>query len=306
MRGLVSKIIIMLLFSMIGVVHLMSVEYHLNTKDLDSFLSFAEEYKKLALKFENNAMGMSVNDIYYSENTQLYTATNNFLQKKKWNDQKFNDFIYIVSVSLEAIVYHKEFGESDDDPFKDLSKKTLEIVMSRQEELLKYFNVEDYSDINLEDMDLDSLESELLDSENLDSKKLKNNRDGSSKNHQIQTGRYKMEIDGDSHPGWGNYLQIQSVSKEKITGEAGLDWGIGPQARMPMDWEKMYNEPFVARLTGNRFAFKVVVAGEFKNVQSEYHFDLTVNDGEIIGMVEITAVIDRSSLIECKVKAVLE
>lgn len=83
-------------------------------------------------------------------------------------------------------------------------------------------------------------------------------------------GHYYLNIQGLSRYGT-DILRIRFMSDGKVTGEVGLDWGIGPQARTPMEHEKYYNLPFEAKVIhgGKAFRFQVTV-----NRKTVYDFTL--------------------------------
>jgi hypothetical protein len=82
------------------------------------------------------------------------------------------------------------------------------------------------------------------------------------------TGDYRFQIPG--HSGWrgGDRLLIQSVSGSRIAGRLILDRDIGPEARMPMEWEKIYDIPFDETVRDHRIFLKAVTgegqAGEIR------------------------------------------
>ncbi|MDH4127738.1 MAG: hypothetical protein OEV44_03220 [Spirochaetota bacterium] len=58
-------------------------------------------------------------------------------------------------------------------------------------------------------------------------------------------GKYKLHLSGYPNSGYQNhFIEIKSISGKKITGIVGLDFSIGPQARMPMPWEKLHELKF--------------------------------------------------------------
>lgn len=73
-------------------------------------------------------------------------------------------------------------------------------------------------------------------------------------------GNYYLNMQGLTRYGT-DIIRIKTVSEKKVTGEVGIDWGIGPQARTPMAHEKYYNIPFEAKVIhgGNSFQFLVTV-----------------------------------------------
>jgi hypothetical protein len=87
-------------------------------------------------------------------------------------------------------------------------------------------------------------------------------------------GKYTLKIENDSHHGFANYIEISKIENNKVTGMIGIDWNLGPEARKPMDWEKLYEQSFVAELKGKDFGFAVDIAKEFKNVAAVYTFSL--------------------------------
>lgn len=42
-------------------------------------------------------------------------------------------------------------------------------------------------------------------------------------------------------------VKIDSLEGNKVTGRLALDFGLGPEARKAMKWEKIHNIPFVGR-----------------------------------------------------------
>jgi hypothetical protein len=128
--------------------------YSLVEEDLASFLGFADEYREMASKFVKDAKTLTVDEIFNTDDMKLLTATQNLLQKKKWTYEKMIDFIYAVTMSLEALSYYETFGypeevdgENEEDPFSFLPRKNLELVKKYKSGLEKYFTVTNYEDI---------------------------------------------------------------------------------------------------------------------------------------------------------------
>ncbi len=77
-----------------------------------------------------------------------------------------------------------------------------------------------------------------------------------------QKGSYVLRIEGLSRYGT-DFIRILDAGEREVAGEVGIDWGIGPQARAPQEWEKLYREPFKAKIIneGRAFRFIVTIAG---------------------------------------------
>lgn len=84
------------------------------------------------------------------------------------------------------------------------------------------------------------------------------------------------------------YLQVTGSDETTVSGIIGIDWSIGPQARVPLPWEKFYEIPFVAKLTndGSAFEFSVTIADR---KEYRFHFFCAYNEFKpaLSGYVEI-------------------
>jgi hypothetical protein len=128
--------------------------YSLTEEDIKLFLSFADEYREMASTFVKDAATMSVDEIFNTDDMKLLTATQNFLKNKKWTYEKMIDFIYTVTMSLEALSYYETIGypeevdgEDEEDPFSFLPRKNIDLVKKYKSGLEKYFTVTNYEDV---------------------------------------------------------------------------------------------------------------------------------------------------------------
>lgn len=78
-------------------------------------------------------------------------------------------------------------------------------------------------------------------------------------------GHYILRMEGLSRYGT-DFIIITAVGTTGVSGEVGIDWGIGPQARTPQEWEKLYRMTFRAEKVhgGNAFRFTVEIAGRLR------------------------------------------
>ncbi len=70
-------------------------------------------------------------------------------------------------------------------------------------------------------------------------------------------GKYRMVLGTDQ--GWQrHFIEIKTISSEIVTGVVGIDLSIGPQARMPLPFEKLYTIGFEGKIKNNsELIFKV-------------------------------------------------
>lgn len=106
----------------------------------------------------------------------------------------------------------------------------------------------------------------------------------------VRPGTYVLKMEGLSRYGT-DFLVVRAADGKGVTGEVGIDWGIGPQAREPQEWERLYREAYRATAVseGRAFTFAVTVAG-----RRRYEFTLfPVRDRQwrplLVGFVTITA-----------------
>jgi hypothetical protein len=74
-------------------------------------------------------------------------------------------------------------------------------------------------------------------------------------------GKYKLKCGYLTR--WGtDYITIDKIDGKTVSGKIGIDWSIGPEARMPMDWEIFYELNYSGKTidNGNGFQFDVTVA----------------------------------------------
>jgi hypothetical protein len=123
-----------------------SQEYQLTEKDVTEFLGFVGEYKAMASKLIKVDESKGISGIFYSDNKKLLTATTNFLKKKNWTYDKFNQFIYKVTLAIVAYKYYEEYGypeevgESDDmEAFKDISPDDIALIKKNASQLEALF-----------------------------------------------------------------------------------------------------------------------------------------------------------------------
>lgn len=304
----------------------------LNQRDIDQFLEFADDYIKMAKRFVNPKNEKAVSDYFYSDNNKLLTASSNFLKKKRWTYEKMNDFLYIVGTGMEAIAFYDEYGypeevgQSDDDPFKDIPKKTLDLIKKNKHALKPYFppmslddfpEYDDYSDFEIEDDDDGEYEDEeddlteediIVEEEVKEVKEIKEPGRKKIRLDRSAEGKYKMDIEGDTHYGYSDYIEIKHVSADSVTGTVQVDWGIGAESRQPMDWEIMYTKSFNAKRSGDVFQFTVIIGAGKTDFVTKYRFTLyPVKDKRgniaIEGKLKIIEINYDDKVTDCKVKA---
>ncbi|OHD56254.1 MAG: hypothetical protein A2Y33_00350 [Spirochaetes bacterium GWF1_51_8] len=99
-------------------------------------------------------------------------------------------------------------------------------------------------------------------------------------------GKYKLKCGYLTR--WGtDYISIDKADGKIVAGKIGIDWSIGPEARLPLDWEKFYEMKFAGKLSkdGNSFAFDVTVGGRI--VYQFTLFFLWVDRPVLTGFVKI-------------------
>jgi hypothetical protein len=122
----------------------------INQKDIDEFLSFADDYKASAEKYIKNAKNKSISEIFYStDNSRWVSQTEVFLKKAGWSFDKMNQFLYTVYLALLAINYSDTYGDvskaEGGNLFEDIPDSVKRLVKANLARLNKYFPKEDYA-----------------------------------------------------------------------------------------------------------------------------------------------------------------
>jgi hypothetical protein len=112
-------------------------------------------------------------------------------------------------------------------------------------------------------------------------------------------GRYALVIENDSHHGFGNYIEIESLGKGMIKGKIGIDWSLGPEGRAPLVWETMYESGFSAKLSDKTFSFDAEAATAFEKYAAVYQFVFRISERQngyfLDGTVSIRQNTDEAS-----------
>jgi hypothetical protein len=119
-------------------------------KDIDEFLSFADDYKTISEKFIKNAKNKSISEIFYTtDNSRWAKQSDIILKKAGWTFDKMNQFLYTVYLALLAINYSEMYGDVSKQEggnlFEDVPESVKQLVKKNHGRLDKYFPKEDYA-----------------------------------------------------------------------------------------------------------------------------------------------------------------
>lgn len=251
-----KKIIILffLLFSFI--IYIKGAD--INEKDIKQFLSFADKYLDTVKKFLNNdEKNLKLDAILYLENQQIIEISESFLKKNGWTIEKMYYFISITSLVITYIeIWEKYNAPEGEQIVEEISKDSILLIKKYKDKLLKYITILEY------DENLDSEETNVTD-------QIDNN------NYKNFIGNYKMNIENNIRANFfdSDEIIIKKINNNEIKGEVVISWDIGPQARIPMEWEKTYYLSFSSNIINNNIKFSVIVAEKYQ-AASKYEFNL--------------------------------
>ncbi|NPV01600.1 MAG: hypothetical protein HPY53_09495 [Brevinematales bacterium] len=102
-------------------------------------------------------------------------------------------------------------------------------------------------------------------------------------------GKYKLKCGYLTR--WGmDYITIDAMDEKTVTGKIGIDWSIGPEARLPLEWEIFYSLKYTGKIiqNGNAFQFEVNIANRMK-YQFTFYF-LWVDRPVLTGFLKLKPV----------------
>jgi hypothetical protein len=102
-------------------------------------------------------------------------------------------------------------------------------------------------------------------------------------------GKYKLKCGYLTR--WGtDYITIDTMDGKTVTGKIGIDWSIGPEARLPLEWEIFYTLKYSGKIiqNGNAFQFEVTIAKRMK-YQLTFYF-LWVDKPVLTGFLKLTPI----------------
>jgi len=141
-----KKPLFLVLFIFIVLFFSFSKKYSIKEQEITIFLSLADEYKILLNGFLNEEeKSLKLNEAFYLDNESIKNETKIFLEKKNWSYEKFENFLYVVGATLDALSYSEVFGNYDDVLLEDISKISVFLVKKYKAKLTEYFNIENFA-----------------------------------------------------------------------------------------------------------------------------------------------------------------
>ncbi|HOF00356.1 MAG TPA: hypothetical protein PK385_05485 [Spirochaetota bacterium] len=140
-----KKLLFFALFVFVIPFSLFSKKYSIKEQDIIIFLSLAEEYKVLLSGLlSEEEKNLKLSETFYLDNESVKNETKIFLEKNNWSYEKFENFLYVVGATLDALSYSEVFGNYDDVLLEDISKPSVFLVKKYKSKLAEYFDIENF------------------------------------------------------------------------------------------------------------------------------------------------------------------